>query len=83
MILNHSETMRSVTSLLYISVMVYLISCTTPACFSTFYRCAMVLTLVENSNISVYLLSSVIIWDHYSSHQLLFHYGRWIIRTCC
>ena len=25
-----------------------LISCTTPACFSTFYRCAIVPTLVEN-----------------------------------
>ena len=25
-----------------------LISCTTPACFSTFYQCAMIPTLVEN-----------------------------------
>ena len=27
-----------------------LISCTAPACFSTFYQCAMVPTLVENSS---------------------------------
>ena len=27
-----------------------LISCTNPACFSTFYQCVMVPTLVENSN---------------------------------
>ena len=61
MILNHSKKKRSVISLDTITEMyskditllfVYgdLISCTTPACFSTFYRCAMVLTLVENFN---------------------------------
>ena len=32
-----------------------LISCTTPACFSTFYGCARVPTLVENSIFFVYL----------------------------
>ena len=60
MILNHSKTIRSVISLLCISIMVSwstvgilhfllfyydLISCTTPACFSTFYRYAMVPTI--------------------------------------
>ena len=33
-----------------------LISWITPTCFSTFYRCVMVPTLVENSKFSVYLL---------------------------
>ena len=49
MILNHSKTIRSVISLLCISIMI------SPACFSTFYQCAMVSTLVENSNFFVYL----------------------------
>ena len=50
MILNHSKTIRNVISLLCISIMVSCFTvCTTPACFSTFYQCAMVPTLVENS----------------------------------
>ena len=36
-----------------ITLLIVLLSCTTPACFSAFYRCAMVPTLVEN--FSVYL----------------------------
>ena len=63
MILNHSKTIRSVISLLCISITVPsvgiqhflvfycdLISWSTPTCFSTFYHCAMVPILVENSN---------------------------------
>ena len=54
MILNHSKTIRSVISLLCISIIHFLlfyydlISCTTPACCSAFYQCAMVPILVEN-----------------------------------
>ena len=70
MMLNHSKTIRSVISLLWhfrygILSMIRikhlllfycdLISWTTPTCFSTFYRCAMVPTLVENSKLFVYL----------------------------
>ena len=50
-ILEHS---RDITLLI---VYCDLISCTTPACFSTFYRCAMVPTLVLNSNLFEILVS--------------------------
>ena len=39
-------------------LIVLLISCTTPACFSTFYRCAMVLTLVKIFNFLCTCLST-------------------------
>ena len=67
MILNHSKTIRSVifptvlkipcTVGIYHFLLFYcdLISCTTPACSSTFYQCAMVPPLVENSIFFVYL----------------------------
>ena len=31
-----------------VTLLIDLISCTTPACFSTFYQCGMVFTLVKN-----------------------------------
>ena len=54
MILNHSKcyipTARVIiiVSCAQLGLLVVLLSCTTPACFSTFYRCAMVPTQVEN-----------------------------------
>ena len=36
-------------------LLIVLLSCTTPACFSTFYRCAMLPTLVENFCALVYI----------------------------
>ena len=68
MILYYSETIRSVTYCALntimdmhsrdITLIIVSISCTTPACFGTFYRCAMVPTLVEISNFFVYLFVS-------------------------
>ena len=40
------------------TLLVVLILCTTPACFSTFYRCAMVPTLVENSKFFCVLVTN-------------------------
>ena len=50
MILNRSKTIRIVISQHFLLFYCDLTSCTTPACFSTFYQCVMVPTLVENSN---------------------------------
>ena len=41
------------------------ISCTTPACFSNIYRCAMVPTLAENSKFSVYLFVNFFVNNYY------------------
>ena len=44
----------------------HLISCTTPVCFSAFYRCAMVPTLVENSIFfPVYLFVNFFVNNYY------------------
>ena len=60
MIVNHCKTIRSVYPYCAqdtimemhsrdITLLIVLISWNTPTCFSTFYQCAMVPTLVENS----------------------------------
>jgi len=61
MTLNHSKSIKTAVSLLYMpytktkihsrdsTVLIDLLLCTTPACFSTFIRSTMVPTLVENS----------------------------------
>ena len=57
----------STVETIYITFLVDLISCTTPVCFSTFYRCAMVPTLAENSNFFVYLYTYS--WRHSTQVQ--------------
>ena len=51
------------------------ISCTTPACFSTFYRIAMVPTLVENSMyLYMYACLKMLITDQ---QLVTFGYDEW------
>ena len=77
MILNHSKTIKSVIFLLCSRYMYHnenardIILLIAPACFSTFYRCAMVPTLVENSKFFCVLVFITVTYLIFENHLLL------------